>query len=179
MLGILRGCQPAPDSFSAGISAGCWVGPEANRWCRFAQPLANGCDAFGIRKRSCDVRHHGFLSPRISGVPSHAPPLPMVRRSQSMGVHPRLGRGDAASGLLYSGGRLQARREMTRLHIGNAHVPHGPQFLRKFQFQVRIHAVPDTGHCLKAIRPITPRPLPISSHLWHITASDDGDGEPI
>jgi hypothetical protein len=40
-----------------------------------------------------------------------------------MGVHPRLGRGDAASGLLYSGGRFQARREMTRLHIGNAHLP--------------------------------------------------------
>jgi hypothetical protein len=33
-----------------------------------------------------------------------------------MGVHPRLGRGAAASGLLYSGGRLQARRETTIAH---------------------------------------------------------------
>jgi hypothetical protein len=37
-------------------------------------------------------------------------PLPMVRPSQSMGVHPRLGRGDAASGLSASGGRFQAQR---------------------------------------------------------------------
>jgi hypothetical protein len=59
--------------------------------------------------------------------------LQISRRSQSMGVHPRLGRGDAASGLLCSGGRLQARREMTRTQIGNAHLPHGPQFLRKFR----------------------------------------------
>jgi hypothetical protein len=47
----------------------------------------------------------------------------MVRRSQSIGVHRRLRRGDAASGLLYRGGPLQARREMTRLHIENSHLP--------------------------------------------------------
>jgi hypothetical protein len=62
------------------------------------------------------ICHHGFLESL-----ANAPPLPIVRRSQSMGVHPRLGRGDAASGSLYSGGRLQARREMARLHIGNSH----------------------------------------------------------
>jgi hypothetical protein len=33
------------------------------------------------------------------GAPSQCTALPMVRRSQSMGVHPRLGRGDAAGGL--------------------------------------------------------------------------------
>jgi hypothetical protein len=33
------------------------------------------------------------------GVPSQCTALPMVRRSPSMGVHPRLGRGDAAGGL--------------------------------------------------------------------------------
>jgi hypothetical protein len=38
-----------------------------------------------------------------------------------MGVHPRLGRGDAASGLSSSGGRFRARREITRLHIGRSH----------------------------------------------------------
>jgi hypothetical protein len=45
-------------------------------------------------------------------------PLQVVRRSQSMGVHPRLGRGDAASGLSSCGGRFQARREMTRMEFG-------------------------------------------------------------
>jgi hypothetical protein len=57
----LKRCQPAPDRFSAGIPSGCGVGPEANRWCRFAQPPANGCDAFGIRRPSCDVPQHGFV----------------------------------------------------------------------------------------------------------------------
>jgi hypothetical protein len=45
----------------------------------------------------------------------------MVRRSQSIGVHRRLRRGDAASGLSSSGERFQARREMTRLRIGSSH----------------------------------------------------------
>jgi hypothetical protein len=57
----------------------------------------------------------------------------MVRRSQSMGVHPRLRRGDAASGLSSSGGRFQARRDMTRLRSQNSTLIFGPQFLKKFR----------------------------------------------
>jgi hypothetical protein len=57
----------------------------------------------------------------------------MVRCSQSMGVHPRLGRGDAASGLLYSEGPLQARREMTRLRFGELPLASRGHFLRKFR----------------------------------------------
>jgi hypothetical protein len=103
----------------------------------------------GTGKQSCDVWHHRprHHRPRcVTELPRppaenfrkvrspepNAPPLPMVRRSQSMGVHPRLGRGDAASGLPYGGGQFQAQREMTRLHIGNANLPHGPHFLQKF-----------------------------------------------